>query len=112
MGLQLTSDDQVLALAPDSSAASAGKKLAQTKHWKSMGQSTEALWGECQGSGKDPYQVRVDLANLAIACSCPSRKLPCKHALGLLLITVDTPKVVPTKEPPEWVSSWLAKRAA
>ncbi len=112
MGLQLTSDDQVLALAPDSSAASAGKKLAQTKHWKSMGQNTEALWGECQGSGKDPYQVRVDLANLAITCSCPSRKLPCKHALGLLLITVDTPKVVPTKEPPEWVTSWLAKRAA
>ncbi len=112
MGLQLTSNDQVLALAPDASAASAGKKLAQSKHWKSLGQSTESLWGECQGSGKNPYQVRIDLATLTITCSCPSRKLPCKHALGLLLLAVDAPEAVPMQEPPEWVTSWLARRAA
>ncbi len=101
MGLQLTSSDQVLALAPDSDSAKNAKKLGNTK-----------LWGECQGSGKDPYQVRVDLSTLTMTCSCPSRKAPCKHALGLLLVAVGTPSAVPTSEPPEWVASWLAKRAA
>jgi hypothetical protein len=110
MGLQLTSNDQVLALAPDSSSAAAGKKLANAKHWQSLGQNANALWGECQGSAL--YQVRIDLSTLTITCSCPSRKLPCKHGLGLLLLTVDAPKSVPHSEPPEWITSWLAKRAA
>src|SRR5207253_2027779 len=110
MGLQLSSNDQVLALAPDSSSAAAGKKLANAKHWKSLGQNSEALWGECQGSAL--YQVRIDLSTLTISCSCPSRKLPCKHGLGLLLLTVDAPQAVTKGEPPAWVTNWLTKRAA
>jgi SWIM zinc finger len=110
MGLQLSSNDQVLALAPDSSSAAAGKKLANAKYWKSLGQNSEALWGECQGSAL--YHVRIDLSTLTIACSCPSRKLPCKHGLGLLLLAVDTPQALANGEPPEWVTSWLTKRAA
>ena len=110
MGLQLTSNDQVLTLAPDSSSAAADKKLANAKSWQNLGQNADALWGECQGSAL--YQVRVDLSTLTITCSCPSRKRPCKHGLGLLLLEVSTPKSVPDSEPPEWVTSWLAKRAA
>ncbi len=110
MGLPLTSNDQVLALAPDSSSAAAGKKLADTKHWKNLGQNTGALWGECQGSAL--YQVRVDLSTLTITCSCPSRKLPCKHGLGLLLLAVGSPKAAPISDPPAWVATWLTKRAA
>lgn len=109
MEIQLTSD-QVLALAPDSSSASAGKKLGNTKHWKSLGRSAEALWGECQGSGKDPYQVKVELVSLTSQCSCPSRKFPCKHGLGLLLLAAASS--VSVAEPPEWVTSWLTKRQA
>lgn len=101
--------DQVISMAPDSSSASAGKKLASAKHWKSLGQSSEALWGECQGSAL--YQVKVDLSTFTIQCSCPSRKQPCKHGLGLLLLTVTTPESVPLTEPPEWVASWLSRRA-
>lgn len=110
MGLQLSSNDQVLALAPDSSSAAAGKKLANAKHWKSLGRNSEALWGECQGSAL--YQVRIDLSTLTISCSCPSRKLPCKHGLGLLLLAVDAPQAVTKGEPPAWVTGWLTKRAA
>ncbi len=109
MGIQLTTD-QVLTMAPDASSASAGKKLGNTKHWKNTGQSSEALWGECQGSAL--YQVRIEISTLAIQCSCPSRKQPCKHGLGLLLLTVATPSAVPETDPPEWIVSWLAKRAA
>jgi len=109
VGIQLTTD-QVLTMAPDASSASAGKKLGNTKHWKNTGQSSEALWGECQGSAL--YQVRIEISTLAIQCSCPSRKQPCKHGLGLLLLTVATPSAVPETDPPEWIVSWLAKRAA
>ncbi|MEO6889837.1 MAG: SWIM zinc finger family protein [Ktedonobacteraceae bacterium] len=109
MGIQL-STDQVMALAPDSSSANAGKKLAGARHWQHPGQSAEALWGECQGSAL--YQVRVDLSSTTIQCSCPSRKFPCKHGIGLLLLAVNTPSAIPTAEHPEWVATWLAKRSA
>lgn len=32
-----------------------------------------AVWGLCQGSGKDPYQTQIDLIGPAFRCSCPSR---------------------------------------
>lgn len=105
--MQLTGES-VRALAPDASSAAAGKKLANARHWKSLGQNAEALWGECQGSAL--YQVQVDLVSLSCKCSCPSHKFPCKHSLGLLLIAADVPSSVPAGEPPDWVAAWLAKR--
>ena len=107
MAIPLTTE-QVLALAPDTSSAAAGKKLGNTKPWRNLGRNAEALWGECQGSAL--YQVKVDLATFTVHCSCPSRKIPCKHSLGLLLLAVNTPPAVPVAEPPEWVATWLAKR--
>jgi hypothetical protein len=102
--------EQVVALAPDASAAAAGKKLAVARHWQNLGRSSAAVWGECQGSAL--YQVRVDLGAFAYGCTCPSRKLPCKHVLGLLLLAAGTPEAVPAGEPPPWIVEWLAKRAA
>jgi hypothetical protein len=101
---------QALALAPDSSSAAAGRKLANTRQWKTLGRNPDALWGECQGSGKDPYKVEVDLATLSVKCSCPSRKFPCKHGLGLMLIFAAKASDVAEAEPPSWVADWLAKR--
>jgi hypothetical protein len=108
--MQLT-EQQVLALAPDSGSAANGKKLAQAKQWPLLGKNARAVWGECQGSGKNPYQVRVDLADFSSKCSCPSFKFPCKHALGLLVLAANQPAAVVDMEEPEWVSSWLDKRA-
>jgi hypothetical protein len=110
MPLSLTSE-QVLALAPDPGSARAARGLASPHHWPSLGQDEQALWGECQGSGAHPYQVKAALPGLAVHCTCPSRKHPCKHALGLLLLAASQPASVEVRPPPAWVSEWLAARA-
>jgi uncharacterized Zn finger protein len=109
MALQL-SLAQVQALAPDSSSAQAGKKLGTRAPWKGLGQSEQALWGECQGSAL--YQTQVSLVELASKCSCPSRKFPCKHALGLLFLAASSPDAFPVGSSPEWVAEWFEKRGA
>jgi hypothetical protein len=101
----------VIALAPDASAAKAGQSLASARNWESLGHSDTALWGLCQGSGKNPYQVRVAVPEMASQCSCPSRKFPCKHALGLMLLFA-AGGPIPPGEPPEFVREWLQKRSA
>jgi hypothetical protein len=102
--------EQVLKLAPDAASAKAGQGLAAPRHWQECGQNEQAIWGLCQGSGKNPYQVRVALPELTSSCTCPSRKFPCKHALGLLLLAAA--ESVATAEPPAFVAEWLAKREA
>ena len=77
--------EQIVALAPDAGSVKAGRELATARKWVSLGRSEQAVWGECQGSGAKPYQTKIDLSEPAFQCSCPSRKFPCKHALGLLL---------------------------
>ena len=49
------------------------------------------LFGQCQGSGKDPYQCSCDFARPdqpTHRCSCPSRQFPCKHCVGLMFAYV------------------------
>lgn len=73
-------------VAPDASSLAAARKLALPGPWRETGCSDVLVWGQCQGSGKTPYQVSVDLVGPAYRCSCPSRKFPCKHALALLML--------------------------
>lgn len=105
----LTSD-QVMALAPDPASARAGQGLAQPRKWVSVGGNEKVIWGECQGSGANPYQTRVELGGLATKCSCPSRKFPCKHALGLMLACASEPAKFQNGTPPAWVVEWLSAR--
>ena len=101
--------DQVTALAPDHASAAAGRKLSGAGHWKNLGHNDVALWGDCQGSAL--YGVSVALSDLTCRCSCPSRKFPCKHGLGLLLLYANGG--VPAGDaPPERTTTWLAGREA
>lgn len=104
--------DEVLRLAPDASSAKSGQELAQPRKWLSLGADEVALWGECQGSGAKPYQVQVDWTDLTSKCSCPSRKFPCKHALGLMLIAATDSQSVAVAAQPAWVNEWLTGRKA
>jgi len=101
--------EQVLSLAPDAASAKVGQQLAARSEWKSLGRNERAAWGEIQGSGKKPYQVRADLRDQATKCSCPSRKFPCKHALGLMLLMAEEAEASFTA-PPDWVADWLEGR--
>lgn len=109
MPTSLTSE-QVLALAPDPASIKSGKDLASPRKWASLGCTDESAWGECQGSGSLPYQVRADLTELAFKCTCPSRKFPCKHSIALLLMLVEQQAVFTQKESPGWVTEWMESR--
>lgn len=110
MSLPAYTAEQVAALAPDAASAKAGQGLAGARKWVSLGRDERALWGEAQGSGAKPYQVIVDAAEPAFRCTCPSRKFPCKHALGLLFLYAAQPSLVGEAAAPDWVAEWLAGR--
>ncbi|NUS01715.1 MAG: SWIM zinc finger family protein [Nonomuraea sp.] len=104
------SRDQVLALAPDAPSQKAAQGVAAPGRWSLRGTTGSVLYGECGGSGSKPYRACVDLTEPAYRCSCPSRKFPCKHALGLLLLW--SADGVPVAEAaPQWVTEWLDGRA-
>src|SRR5438552_3910155 len=102
--------EHIAEMAPDASSGAAGKKLMARKNWTALGHSDAALWGLCQGSAV--YQVKVDLSNLGYHCSCPSRKFPCKHTLGLLMLFAESPHAVQEAATPDWVMEWLSRRQA
>ena len=106
--LTLTAE-QIRTLAPDSSAARAGEALGDRRRWSDTGRSETAAWGLCQGSGASPYQTVVDLSGPAYKCSCPSKKIPCKHSLGLLFLVADDG--VAQGAPPDWARTWFEARA-
>lgn len=102
--------DQILALAPDAASAKAGSQQASPAKWSGLGSNDQAVWGLCQGSGKDPYRAQIDLSEPAFKCSCPSRKFPCKHGLGLYLVFVQHRAKFTEAEAPQWVQDWLQSR--
>ena len=101
---------QVLALAPDPSSVRAGQGLSNPAKWSSLGRDARSVWGECQGSAL--YRTQADLSGPAFHCSCPSRKFPCKHGLGLLLVLANAPARVAESLAPTWVEEWIKKRDA
>lgn len=98
-------------MAPDAASLANGRKLADAAKWRGLGLSDSHAWGEIQGSGSKAYQTCIEFAEPAFHCSCPSRKFPCKHGLGLALLFAERPKALASAEPPAWVAEWADKRA-
>ena len=46
---------------PDGAAVRAAQSVAKPSKWQNLGHTERVVWGECQGSGSNPYQVRADL---------------------------------------------------
>ncbi|MFF2008166.1 SWIM zinc finger family protein [Streptomyces sp. NPDC058195] len=103
--------EQVRALAPDDASRGAGSKLGAAGPWSGSGcDPSGAVWGLCEGGGRAPYRTVADTTGPAYTCSCPSRKSPCKHALGLLLLWASGESALPVGEVPDWAGAWLTER--
>jgi hypothetical protein len=104
--------DRVLGLAPDPASRAAARRLARPGPWSETGSTESLVWGKCQGSGKAPYQVTVDLTEPAFRCTCPSRKVPCKHGLALLLLwAAGKGDVAQAAEAAPFAGDWAGERA-
>jgi hypothetical protein len=103
-------EDRVVAAAPDQSSVVAARKLAHPGPWSDTGSNDVLVWGKCQGSGKIPYQVSIDVVAPAYRCSCPSRKFPCKHALALLLLWARGEAAEVGAEAADFAQDWAAQR--
>lgn len=100
----------VLALAPDEAGRKAAKTLAIPSLWQGAGADDQAAWGRIRGSGREPYQVAVEVSPApAWSCTCPSRKQPCKHALALMLLAARNQ--VAAGDRPLEVAEWVEGRA-
>jgi hypothetical protein len=103
--------EAVLALAPDDSSRKAATGLARPATWSDAGTTPDLVWGLCGGSASKPYQIVVEISGPAYRCSCPSRKFPCKHALGLLLAWANG-EVPDRAEPSDYAVAWASERRA
>jgi len=110
-------EEAALRLAPDVDAIKAARDLLRKKSFIQPAVSADGTWllAQCKGSGKDPYQVSIDLqdqTNPTFRCSCPSRKFPCKHGVGLLLLYSLEGDKFATREPSEDLQAKREKKAA
>ncbi len=108
----MISPDQVTALAPDAASYKAGKALAVASKWSDLARDDQMFWGLAKGSGKKPYLTCVSVDDFVSKCSCPSRKFPCKHALGLMFIAAQDLSFLAEADLPDWVQEWKDSRAA
>ena len=97
-------------LAPDQASLSAASKLARINKWARLEHDGDLYWGECQGSGANPYRVIVDARDNGNKCTCPSRKFPCKHSLALMWLGAASAGSFQDGTAPEWVTDWLGRR--
>jgi len=102
--------EQVEAVAPSPAAVTAAQAVATPTRWADLGADERALWGSFQGSGAEPYDTAVDHVGVGFRCSCPSRRVPCKHALALLLMWCRDQ--VPPGLPGPTVDAWIQRRRA
>lgn len=101
--------EQIAAFASDEQTVRSAEPLQSPRYWLESGQSERALWGSVQGGSV--FQVQLDLPTLAYRCNCPSRKRPCRHAVGLLMLALTVPEALPRREEPEHVRDWIERRA-
>lgn len=90
--------------APNGEAIKNGRGLVLKNKFTALNISDDEtiLFGECQGSGKEPYRCSCDFAQPdkpTHRCSCPSRQFPCKHCLGLMYAYVQEKKFTTASVP-------------
>ena len=103
--------------APNADAAKNGRSLVLKKKFLKLNISDDKtiLFGECQGSGKLPYQCSCDFIRPGaptFRCNCPSRQFPCKHSVGMMYAYVQNAAAFKVAEVPEDLQSKREKVVA
>lgn len=84
----IITEEFVRSAAPNTSAVSNAQKISRTNGFIKLARSEDntLIFGECKGSGKNPYYTSVDFSGDSpiFRCSCPSRQIPCKHCLAIM----------------------------
>jgi uncharacterized protein (TIGR02996 family) len=103
--LSLT-EEYVYRIAPDGKSVQAAQELLRRESFRSprLSEGGTRLQAKCQGSERRPYDVQVDLKDPEhprTGCNCGSWKHPCKHALGLILLAIQSPDTFESDVPQE-----------
>lgn len=114
ISLKLTAS-YIDSIAPNTSAITNAKGLVRQGSFSNMMIAADGplIFGECAGSGKNPYFCSMDFLDMASPvprCNCPSRQIPCKHVLGLLYAYADGQKFE-AGEVPQDIADKRAKKA-
>ena len=94
------SADDIAAFAYDGLSVGRAREVAELDRWPQIGIYGTITWGRYQG--RRMYETFVEIRrsdDMTAGCTCPSRQYPCKHAIGLLMLTLDNPRI-PTAAPP------------
>ena len=113
------SEEQIIKSAPDMASMKAGKDLAIPDRWLNLFFNERVMWGEIHSSGNESYRTQIDLtvksdylSPALFKCTCPSRKFPCKHGLGLMFLYSKNPVLfIENNNEPNWVKDRMDKRA-
>ncbi len=93
MDISVLTEEYVQRNAVNASALANARKISAKNEFsgRKITVDKSLIYGDCQGSGKEPYHTSVDLSGDTVIsrCSCPSRQIPCKHALALMLDYVE-----------------------
>lgn len=101
---------------PNADATKNGRALVVKGKFTTLNKSADdtLLFGQCQGSGKDPYLCSADFQvaeSPVFRCNCPSRQFPCKHSIGLMFAFVQG-KQFTVADVPESIASKREKAVA
>jgi hypothetical protein len=103
MSLPTWTTEQLFSLAHDHTLVGAAETVADPLKWSRLACYEGGIWGEFGSRDNAPQHTHVLLPSLALSCDCPSRKFPCRHALGLALLYKRTPGLFPSGSPPSWL---------
>lgn len=105
MRLSTWTTEQILSLAHDQSLSGAAEIAADPEKWQRLGCSTTGIWGEFNNRAKAPQRTFIALPSLAPYCDCLNRKFPCRHVLGLLLLSARQSERFQQEPEPQWQPS-------
>jgi hypothetical protein len=108
--LALLTLEKLQTLAPDPVSQERARQCAAPFRWQLLEGTERVLWGEYK-TPANPFYTAVDLDGPGFKCSCPSRKFPCKHALGLALMIFTRPDAFRFGHTmPDDVEKWIKGR--